>query len=161
MILGSFTSLVAIAHLHWCLYLCLLDEGYLFTMLSQSTAQPPSGCQPWLLHLIVHVRLKAVVTKLWKAGREKSGVSRTPFIKQPWHGLYAACSSTGSPPAGGHSPAASLGEGAHQVSLRCGGSCHLPSLGCEPCSATLQHSTQRSCIAVALTQAWSQKQRPQ
>lgn len=53
--------------------------------------------------------------KLQKVGRRKRRVSGTLLAMQQWHSQYAACSSTGSPLAGGHSPAASSGERAHQV----------------------------------------------
>lgn len=80
-----------------------------------TTAESLSGHQLWLLHLIPLLLLKAAVMKLQKVGRRKRRVSGTPFITQRQHGHYTACSSMGSPLAGGHSPAACSGERAHQV----------------------------------------------
>lgn len=72
---------------------------------AQSTPWPPSGCQAWL-HLIPHVWLKAAVTTLCKAGRMKSRV---------WHPLLKIRHGMGSLLPRGCRPAASSGEGAHQV----------------------------------------------
>lgn len=126
-----------------------------------STAQPPSGHQLWLLHLVPHVQLKAAVMNTCKAGRRKRGVSGAPFTNQPWRGQCAASSSMGSLLAGGHSLAASLGEGAP-------GS--LPTLWRQSSSsepglrALLSHLTAwhaRHLLFSAFTQAWGQNQYPQ
>lgn len=88
-------------------------------------------------------------------------MSGTPFVNQPWHGQYPACSSTGSPLAGGRTAVATFGERARWVLLHTTEAVFVLQAWAVSLARPIQHSTQCTCILVTLIQAWSQKQCPQ